>query len=230
MTQDETQMKVFSGFTDDDSNLQPFSYAYPQQSAPNMSAGYLYYLPPNKRTEPFIFNEQIWQVMRFNEGMSSKIMRKIMEQLKALFSYYSKLLVIRIDFRSYMSTPNNKAMSSLMAKLTSRLKRRYRCNVGFVWVREQTEGNPHYHAALILNGHKVNHSARVVRLVEELLEHDTTMGFYLPKNCYYLIHRNSTESQQAAVYRLSYLAKNATKGNRPSQTKDYATSRYKTIV
>nr|MBN8124850.1 hypothetical protein [Vibrio vulnificus] len=37
MTQDETQMKVFSGFTEDGSNLQPFSYEYPGQSAPKMS-------------------------------------------------------------------------------------------------------------------------------------------------------------------------------------------------
>lgn len=229
MTQDETQMKVFCELINSDLALQSFEHAHPQTPRPNLNAGYLYYLPPNIRTEPFIFNEQIWQIMCFSKGINRKLMFRIMEQIAALFSHYSRLLVIRIDFRSYASAPDNETMSSIMAKISSRLKRRYSCRVGFIWVREQTSDKPHYHASLILNGHKVNHSARIVKLVEELLEHDTAMGFFLPKNCYYLIHRNCSESQQAAIYRLSYLAKNATKGKRPSQTKDYATSRYKTI-
>ncbi|MGR2768634.1 YagK/YfjJ domain-containing protein [Photobacterium ganghwense] len=151
-----------------------------------------------------------------------------MDQLSVLLTHYSRLLMIRVDFKCLASTTDNKYLSVFMRKLVVCLKKQYRCLVGYTWVREQVEDKaPHYHTALFLNGHKVNHPSSIIKRIMSMIEDQQTLNVYIPKNCYYPILRHCERSQQAAIYRLSYLAKHITKGNRPRQTKDYQTSRHR---
>ncbi|WP_428838600.1 YagK/YfjJ domain-containing protein [Photobacterium ganghwense] len=136
--------------------------------------------------------------------------------------------MIRVDFKCLTSALDSKHLSMFMRRLVSHLKRQYNCIVGYAWAREQLSGKyPHYHTALLLNGHKVNHPSNIIKLIEKMIQNQQVLNFYVPRHCYYQISRSCTKSQQAAIYRLSYLAKNATKGYRPKQTKDYQTSRNK---
>ena len=180
-------------------------------------------------TADFIYSNMVWSIMDFKDGINTMLMNKIIEQLSVSLSHYSKVLAIRLDFHSQIETDTNQSISALFKQLITKLKRRYQCKIGYVWVREQGEesNKPHYHTALILNGHKVYHPSRIIKQLMADIELNPYMTCYVPENCYYQVQRNNLESQQALIYRLSYLAKNNTKGKRPTQTKDYQTSRIK---
>ena len=102
-----------------------------------------------------------------------------------------------------------KPISSFFNHLILKLKRRYGRGVYYAWVREQGKENqcPHYHAVILLNGHKVSHPSKIIELIKKDVSLNPHLGFYCPKNCYYQVNRDELRNQQALIYRLSYLAK-----------------------
>lgn len=177
-------------------------------------AGYLYYYDGKRiETEHFIHQELIWQVMHFKDGINKKIMEKLIDLIQHALSIYSRILAVRLDVKCHLENQDNKPISSFFSHLIPKLKRKYGDGVYYAWVREQGEESqcPHYHAVILLNGHKVNHPSKIITLVKSDIELNPQLSFYCPKNCYYQLIRNDTNSQQALIYRLSYLEKNETK-------------------
>jgi hypothetical protein len=96
-----------------------------------------------------------------------------------------------------------------------------------MWCRElETAKQQHYHYALLVDGHKINHSFEINNKVKELWR-QLEGSEYFPDNCYYNVKRGDFETIQAAIWRISYLAKARGKGYKPDQTKNYGTSRVK---
>jgi hypothetical protein len=181
------------------------------------------------RTEPFIYEEDIWQVMSFKEGLNNKIMQKTFDQLTQMLRRYSKVFAIRFDLRFCLETYNNKMISKFRDRLNRRLSKKYKCDIGYVWVREQTESaeTSHYHYVIFLNGHKTWKSFGFAKIIDSVCDSLNHFSPYYPKNNGYMIKRDDSKSIQRVIYRLSYLAKNESKGNRPRGVSDYGTSRLK---
>ena len=78
----------------------------------------------------------------------------------------------------------------------------------------------------MIDGHKVNFPYEVTRKVKDIWR-QLDGSEYFPDNCYYNVKRDDYETIQAAIWRISYLAKARGKGYKPDQTKNYGTSRIK---
>ena len=163
------------------------------------------------------------------KGVFLEIVEAAKEQLDAMLSHHARVLVVRLDIRQHDYTADNKPMSRFMAKLIKRLKRRYETDrIGFVWVREMERAkHQHYHLALMLDGRKVRHPARIIELVEEIAERWDWPKPYTPERCYYLVHRNDSEAYRDAMYRLSYMAKERGKGYKAGTANNYGRSAVK---
>lgn len=72
---------------------------------------------------------------------------------------------------------------------------------------------------------KVNKSQTTFNFVIQALTLVIDVNSYFPQNPCYMAFRGNLRSQQAAIYRLSYLAKNKSKDTIPSHTKGYYFSR-----
>ncbi|PMG72869.1 hypothetical protein BCU84_19780 [Shewanella sp. 10N.286.51.B7] len=171
-----------------------------------------------------------WKVMSFAEGIDRNILNKIYNCLTAYLTWHSKVFVIRFDISLYDSPSNNKTIEKVIRCITSKQKKHYKSKVAYGWVREinSTDIKCHYHGFILLDGQKVRHSKTTfdIAMHARSLVIDTNIHF--PKNCGYMIQPKDLTSIQAALYRLSYLAKNATKHSKPLGTKGFQFSRIKT--
>ena len=160
-------------------------------------------------------------------GCFKEILISIKRQLDAMLSHHSRVLVLRIDLHVHDYTETNAQVSNFLRKLKKKLVAKYKLTrVGHIWVREiETAKHQHYHLALMLDGHKVNHPKNVITLIEEIWEGWDFPKPYTPSNCYKNLHRNDTESYQEVFYRLSYLAKQRGKGYKSKTANDYSSSR-----
>lgn len=191
-------------------------------------AGYLYYYDGKRiETEHFIHQELIWQVMHFKDGINKKIMGKLIDLMQFALSTYSRILALRLDFKCYLESQDNKPISSFFNHLILKLKRRYGRGVYYAWVKEQGEKGtcPHYHTIILFNGHKVNYPNSIIELIQQDISLNPHLNYYCPNNCYYLINRNDYESQQSFVYRLSYLSKTTSKIKGYKKEKQFAHTR-----
>jgi hypothetical protein len=127
---------------------------------------------------------------------------------------------------------DNKLISRFRQKLTRQLRNKYSCEVGFAWVREQTESadTPHYHYAVFVNGHKAQNSFGFAKVIDKICDSLLYISPYYPPNNGYMIKRGDSKSIQKVIFRLSYLAKNKSKNNNVEGISDYQTSRLKLIT
>lgn len=127
-------------------------------------------------------------------------------------------------------TEDSSAIRAFFKHVKDTIKRKYSvASVGHVWAREKnTSDSQHYHCALFLDASVFRTSYGVLRIVKKTWESVEDKNS-VPRidNPYMLV--NSPESKKDVVYRLSYFAKEKTKGERPAQAKDYSTSRLKPI-
>ncbi len=164
------------------------------------------------------------------QGYFGHILQKIYEQLKAMMSHHSKVIVIRYDFRLYDFTKCNEVMTQFRRKLKRRLKPHYNLKrIGYVWVREWNKEKgearaQHYHCAIMLDGNQVDYPSKLNEIVRDIWERLNQASVYYPKNQFYVIKRGDTGTLAAARLRLSYLAKVHTKGNKQRYTNNYSTS------
>jgi hypothetical protein len=176
------------------------------------------YLKPN-----FEYGGHYWPVIcRYQ--IRKDIMHGIFKLLGQFYEKSSKLIAIRLELKMKQWSPDNKLVSLFFKQLKRKLCKHYgRCYHGYIWVREQNHATAqHYHTALLVDGHKVRHSNTIKQLAECIWQH----GYLsLPKCPFYRVHRSQIQRFQALIYRLSYLAKAETKGDRPPAVKDYQISR-----
>ena len=180
-------------------------------------------------TENFYYQDNLWQIMSFDGGSNKRIMTKVFEQLIHMLNRYSKVFIIRFDLRFCIELLDNKLISKFRSKLNRILSKKYNCDIGYAWAREQTTETetPHYHYAIFLNGHKTRSSFSFIKIIDEICNSLLYISAFYPNNNGYMVHRGDFKSVQRVIYRLSYLAKNDSKGNRPVGVSDYQTSRLK---
>jgi hypothetical protein len=173
-------------------------------------------------------NEKTWWVNSAGSGLLTDSIKAMINQVDAMLSHHSKIHLIRFDLRLYEHTQTNKIITVFNRKLFKWLKRKYNFKrIGFVWCRELEKAKQqHYHYALMLDGHKVNYPLDTTDKIKDIWQ-QLDGSVYFPEHCYYNMKRNDYESIQAAIWRISYLAKARGKGHKSAQTKNYGTSRIK---
>jgi len=178
-----------------------------------------------KSAHYFEFEDWAWPI---NGECRHDILNALLNQLFAMLSHHSKVFVIRFDLRVYDYTPTNDLITNFNRRFHRWVKRTYNTKrVGFGWVREQeTVKHQHYHYTLFLDGHKTNHHWAITNRAK-LIWNDLNGSLWVPDNPSYMLQRTNYLETQKAIYRISYLAKKRGKGMkyRPTQTKDYGTSR-----
>jgi len=130
-----------------------------------------------------------------------------------MISYYSKVTMVQLQFHLHEPTPDNRVISRFLNSLIKKLKKQYKSQIGYVWVREQN-GAPaqHYHMAIMLSGHVCKSSHHIYTIANELWSKQNDNGYsFRVKNSMYKISRYCDKELDAARYRLSYFAKNKTK-------------------
>lgn len=164
-----------------------------------------------------------------SEGLNLKILKAGFEQLDCMLSYYSKVTIVLLQLHQYTFTKDNQAISTLFKKLIIKLKKHYRCQIGYIWVREQERAaSQHYHAAIMLSGHVCQKSYEIDKLTMELWHQLDPANFsYKVKNRVYRIQTYLKNHELNAVrLRLSYMAKNKGK-SAVKGVQNYNTSRLK---
>lgn len=164
------------------------------------------------------------------QGCYVEILEKMHEQLQAMQSHHSKVLVMLAIFHVNDYTETNELFSRFMRKLVKILKNGYGFKrVGYLWVREHGQGEAqHYHLALFLDGNKVRRSNEVFDMCVNIWEGwNQPRPAFPSKRSYYMLKRNDDKIYREAFYHLSYLSKTRTKEYRPKSTNDYSTSRLK---
>lgn len=173
-------------------------------------------------------NGNTWHIISKPGGLYLGMIKAMINQIDAMLSHNSRLHIINFALSQQEYTENSERITTFNCRLFDWLKRKYNFKrIGYMWCREQdTAVKQHYHYALLINGHKVRYPVKILEKAAEIWK--SLMGhLHTPENCYYNVKRNDYESIQPAIYRISYLAKVATKGKRPKQSKDYSTSRIK---
>ena len=161
-------------------------------------------------------------------GVYKKTVLAFIGQLDAAIAIHKRVLVINLIFSTNYYTDTNKKLSDFMKNIKQWIGRHYGIyNIGYQWVREQeTAKKQHYHLALILDGNKIQHPAKLSEVIKEKWLKNGSI--HKPDNCFYYIDKhNHQEERLKAIYRASYMAKSRGKGVRPAQTKDYYCSRLK---
>lgn len=151
-------------------------------------------------------------------------MDRIFQIMEKFFSKTSKLTAIRLELKMRLWTKDNKPISQFLQQLKCQLINHYgQLYNGYIWVREKGKSKAqHYHLALLLDGQQVKHSDTVYRIAKAIW---TYGNLSLPDNPFYHVHRDRLDEHRLLIYRLSYLAKAETKGERPPAVKDYQFSR-----
>ncbi|WP_323946746.1 YagK/YfjJ domain-containing protein [Aeromonas caviae] len=176
-------------------------------------------------TLPFNYEYQghAWAVIK-SINIRQEIMDGIFQIMEKFFSKTSKLTAIRLELKMRLWTKDNKPISKFLQQLKCQLINHYgQLYNGYIWVREKGKSKAqHYHLALLLDGQQVKHSDTVYRIAKAIW---TYGNLSLPDNPFYHVHRDRLDEHRLLIYRLSYLAKAETKGERPPAVKDYQFSR-----
>lgn len=167
-------------------------------------------------------------ISKQGKGHYLPILQITVDQLDAMLSHHCKVLVLRLDLRLHMGSPDNRVMSSFIHRYRNSLQNKGFKRIGYVWCREQdTSHAQHYHCVFLLDGNKARHPHNIIKAIEHLWEDWELGSVYTPGKCYRLLKRDDSDGYQTLFERLSYLAKVATKSNRAVTTNDYSASRIK---
>lgn len=71
----------------------------------------------------------------------------------------------------------------------------------------------------------VRYPKKVLELADSIWQGWGHPKVYVPRHCYYIVHRKNAQTVHDAVRRLSYLAKVDSKSQNPRYTRDYSASR-----
>jgi len=160
-------------------------------------------------------------------GCFVEMLERIKQQMDAMLSHHSRILIVRFDLHVNHYQPNNKLISDFVRKLRKKLKSEYKLSrLGYIWAREQERAKrQHYHFALIIDANKVRHPQKIIQIIETIWQKWLLPKPFTPKNCYYIVNRSDTQTYQAAYYRLSYAAKTRGKGYKSKAANDFSASR-----
>lgn len=173
-------------------------------------------------------NGNLWRVNSEPSGIYTAQMKSILNQLEAVLSHCSQVMVLRFDIRLPYLAHDNSFILSVLDELKKYIKTNYLMpNYGYHWAREQEKvKKQHYHVALMLDANVIRHPSKLNNFIMSLSE-TLNVRPWIPENCFYRFKRNELDIKQGAIWRLSYLAKARGKGVKPSQIKNHGSSRVK---
>ena len=170
--------------------------------------------------------EKIEIMNSYEYGVYSEILYSFINQFDLIINRHRRVLVLFLQLHVNYYSEDNKHISNLLKNIKQFLKRKYGMNdIGYQWVREQEKSKKqHYHAALILDGNLIQHPSKLLNIIKDMW---LPRGhFYRLENCFYYLDKNNMNAvRKDVISRASYMAKIRGKGYRPSQTKDYSSSR-----
>ena len=162
-------------------------------------------------------------------GIYTGMMGKVIDQLDLAQQLWGRVLVVRIDLHQSQYTEDSKKVSWFFKQMVSKLKKKYKFDqVGYFWAREHESSKAqHYHCWFFLDGRKIKHSSKVIKMAKETWVENWAGNHHIPttKKPFRLI--DSADIKHEVIYWLSYACKGRGKGYRPPQSKDYGTSRLK---
>lgn len=164
-------------------------------------------------------------------GYYLEILCAIEEQLNAMISRHSKVMMLRLDFHLNAYTENNLEFSRMIEKLRKHLSRKYNMKrFGYIWAREIEKSSvQHYHLTLLLNGNKISYPSKLISWIEKIWTNRGHSKPYTPKYCFKLVNRGDVDAIQCVFERTAYLAKIRGKSKRAAGVNDYSTSRLKIL-
>ncbi|UML94180.1 YagK/YfjJ domain-containing protein [Shewanella xiamenensis] len=146
------------------------------------------------------------------KGLKKSIVNAIISDYEVMLSFYSRVLVCRIDLHPGQCSADNQLINQYLKKLTHLLTKHYDCKVLYHCAREQnTSEVEHYHVELMLSGHKINHSEKLLLLAKSMWEQHSKGTVSFVDNPFCIVLRGDKSSLKEAIYRSSYLAKEHTK-------------------
>lgn len=169
--------------------------------------------PSNKKLAVFIYKQSEYLIQYDDSGINTKILNQIFKQFDVMVSYYSKVVMVQLQFHLKEPTPDNQVMSIFLNRFIKKLQTKYKSKIGYVWVREQS-GAPaqHYHMGVMLSGHVCKSSHHIYNIANEIWSKQNKNGYsFRVENSLYKISRYCDKELDAARFRLSYFAKNETK-------------------
>ncbi len=174
------------------------------------------------------YDGNLWQVNSQPSGIYTAQMKSILNQLEAVLSHCSQVMVLRFDVGIPYQTDDNRFILSVLDQLKKFLKVNYQMSIyGYHWTREQEKvKKQHYHVALILDANVIRHPSKLNRYILDMAK-TLNIRPWIPENCFYRFKRNEHDKKQGAILRMSYLAKARGKGYKPAQTKNHGSSRVK---
>lgn len=201
-------------------------------------AGKSYYMglialhPVNPNLAYFKYRYTQYVIFYYPLGVNTNILTRVFEQIDVMLSYFSKVRVVLLQLnfsqqKKELCLSGNKYISVCMQSIIDEISPLYGNTVGYLWVREKVKSDsPHYHIALMVNGHKCK-SAYHIQNIAQKCWHELTGGSHwnVDKPTYCIRRNNDTESREARA-RISYLAKNQTKESN-KQSRCFSSSRLK---
>lgn len=173
-------------------------------------------LPQYNNVALLEYKGQKQPVFHYPEGIYTKAVLKTFNQLDIMFSYYSKVTVILIQFHQAINSEDNKQVSLFIKKAKELIYKRYGSRrVAYAWAREHGESgdNQHYHIALMINGSVCKSGYYLKDDLDNIAKTiDTDNYVWLPERSTIRLHRDRYDLRtRYCRMRMSYAAKSRTK-------------------
>ncbi|EPR2983069.1 YagK/YfjJ domain-containing protein [Vibrio parahaemolyticus] len=184
--------------------------------------------PSKKHLAYYLYRDSYQLIFHNKHGVISEILNKAFDQLEVLRSYYSKVTVILLQLHQAFHTKNSEQLTIMLSKLKAKLQKHYGSKVGYFWVREQNQAeSQHYHMAIMVNGHKCQHSKLVDLATQTYWEnrHPDNFSFRVRNRIYRVRNDDNGKELRAVRMRMSYMAKQDGKTQFTSHTKTYGYSK-----
>ena len=166
-----------------------------------------------------------------------EMLAAIDDQMTAMLSHHSKVLMVRLDVHVHDRLADNNIMTDFIDRMRRWASGKYKKNkrLGYVWCRElSSDKGLHYHLILLLNGNEVQSHYHVLEKAQQIAEYHHHRGYrnvphFGKEPMHMMIKRDDSASYERAFEWASYLAKTRTKDNkyRASKANNFQTSRIK---
>ena len=176
-----------------------------------------------------LYKNNYYQVNAKGSGINEKILKSLLSQLSIMEDKHNKLFVYIFILTVNKNNPTNKIMTHFNKKLERHFSKYQKIiKMAFQWVREKVGDKlEHYHQVIILDGNKIQHIENIIQSMLAIWQSVGGNYIHRPPNPFYDYRRGDYETMADIIYRVSYFAKNATRGDKRIQTKNYGTSRLK---
>lgn len=186
--------------------------------------------PSKKHLAYFLYQDHPHLIFNSKKGIIPEILNKSFKLVDTMLTYYSKVTAVFVQLHQAQPTEDNQLLTIMLQRLKAALKKHYRCEVGYFWVREQNDANSqHYHMIVLLSGHKCQQSQLVDTASDNAWKSIHPDNFrFKPKNRIYRIKRNGSYRELRALrMRMSYMAKREGKNTIASNVNSYQCCRLK---